>query len=263
LDLGLKNKIAVVTASSKGLGKAAAEALAKEGANVAICSRKERNIRETGNYLTKKYGAKVLAYGCDISKKNEVEDFKNSVIKNFKTVHILVTLTGGPPPGKALDFKTEDIEDAIEQSMISTVNLIYSFLPYMKKQKWGRIISSTSITVKQPLKNLVLSNTSRIGVIGFVKTLSMEISKNNINSNIIAPGYIMTQRVRDLINKKSKEQKISFSEAKNEIINAIPLRRIGKPDEFGSLIAFLASEKAAYINGETILIDGGQHRGLF
>src|SRR5271157_817059 len=191
MDLGLKDKIAVITASSKGLGKAAAEALAREGARIAICSRDERAIRETGEYLKKSYHADVLAWPCNVEDRNSINSFSVEVTKKFGGADILFTNSGGPPSGAIGDFKAVDFEKALNLNLMSTINLIYAFLPYMKERKWGRIIASTSITVKQPIPTLALSNISRVGVIAFIKSLSREVASFNITANAVAPGYIM------------------------------------------------------------------------
>ncbi len=263
MNLNIKGKVAVITAASRGLGKAVAEALAAEGVNIAICSRNKSAIEKTGEYISNRYGIEVLSIPCDITKRKDIENLKNETIKKYGTVHILFTNSGGPPTGKTLDFKTEDFRQAIELNLMSMIELVYTFVPYMIKQRWGRIIASTSISVKQPIDNIALSNVSRVGVIAFIKTLSREIGGYNISSNIIAPGYIKTERVENLIRNRMEKEKISYEDVSGDIIKNIPLKRIGKPEEFGSLVAYLSSEAAAYINGETILIDGGMYKGLF
>ncbi len=262
MDLGLKDKIAVVTASSSGLGRAAAEALAQEGAHLAICSRDGRRIHEAGEYLREKYRVKVFAGVCDVGDKGSVDKFTEEVLQRFGTVHILFTNAGGPPPGAVGDFSSGDFEKALNLNLISAINLAYEFLPRMQSQKWGRIIASTSITVKQPVPVLALSNVSRVGVIAFIKSLSFEVATFNITANAVAPGYIMTDRVVQIAADKAKKESRAFEDALGDLESGIPAGRIGRPDEFGSLVAFLASERAGYINGETILIDGGAYRGL-
>jgi 3-oxoacyl-[acyl-carrier protein] reductase len=262
MELGLKNKIAVVTASSKGLGKAVAEAMAQEGARLAICSRNDTRIKETAQDLSEKYKTDVYAGVCNVEEKSSIELFAQEVIKKFGTVHVLFINAGGPPPGTIANFLPADFEKALNLNLMSAINLTYSFLPYMKKQKWGRIIASTSITVKQPVPTLVLSNVSRVGVVAFIKSLSTEVAPFNITANAVAPGYIMTDRVVQITTDRAQGENRTFDEVINEQVKNIPLGRIGRPDEFGSLVAFVASERAGYINGETILIDGGMYRGL-
>jgi 3-oxoacyl-[acyl-carrier protein] reductase len=262
MELNIKGKAAVVTASSKGLGRAAAEALAAEGVNLAICSRDKNNIRETADDLQTKYNIDVLHDVCDVTDKSGIESFKNKVIDHFKTCHILFTNAGGPPPGKVEDFNGEDFKQALDLNLFSTINLVYAFLPFMKNQRWGRILASTSITVKQPIPTLALSNVSRVGVVAFIKSLALEVAPFNVTANTLAPGYIMTERVDDLLKNQAKTESISYEDALERLLHKIPVKTIGKPEDFGALAAFLASEQAAYITGETILIDGGLYSGL-
>ena len=262
MDLKIKGKVAVVTASSKGLGKAAAEALAAEGANLAICSRDESRINETADYLKSTYNVDVLATVCDVTDNTGIEAFKNKVIDHFGTCHILFTNAGGPPPGKVETFKEEDFQKALELNLLSNINLVNAFLPFMKQQKWGRILASTSITVKQPIPTLALSNVSRVGVVAYIKSLALEVASLNITANVLAPGYIMTERVKQLLENRAQTQGISYEEAREGVLAEIPAKKIGSPADFGAFCAFLASEQAAYITGETILMDGGMYKGL-
>ncbi len=263
MNLNIEGKTAVITAASRGLGRAVAEALAAEKVNLAICSRDESSVKKTADYIKEKYKTDVLSVACDVRKKKDIERFKKEIIKKYGTVHILFTNAGGPPAGKISDFTPDDYRDAIELNLMSTIELIYAFLPFMIKQHWGRIIASTSISVKQPIDSIALSNISRVGVVAFIKTLSRETGRYNISSNVVAPGYIMTERVENLIKGRMEKENISYEKAADNIIKNIPLERIGKPEEFGSLVAYLSSERASYINGETILIDGGMYKGLF
>jgi len=263
MELGLKGKVAVITAASKGLGRAVTESLAREGVKLAICSRNKERIENTAQEIKDKFNAEVLPFQCDVTSRDEIKNFEKEVIKIYGTIHILFTNAGGPPSGKVLDFKPDDYKKAIQLNLMSTINLIYTFLPYMKEQKWGRIIASTSVSVKQPIPTIALSNVSRVGIIAFIKTLINEISEFNITANIVAPGYIMTERVIELLKDREKREGKEFDTLLNELSKNIPVKRIGKPEEFGDLVAFLSSDKAGYINGETILIDGGMYRGLF
>ncbi|MCP4155304.1 MAG: SDR family oxidoreductase [bacterium] len=262
MDLHIKDKVAVVAASSRGLGKAAAEALAAEGVKLAICSRNKEAIEETAQELRKKYNTDVLAAVCDVTKKENIEAFKNDVIAHFGTCHILFTNAGGPPPGKVEGFAEEDFRTALDLNLFSTINLVNAFLPYMKEQKWGRILATTSITVKQPIPTLALSNVSRVGVVAFLKSLSLEVAPHNVTVNVLAPGYIMTERVTQLLENQAETGNISFEKAKEGVVQLIPVNKIGDPAEFGALTAFLASDLASYITGTTTLIDGGMYKGL-
>ena len=263
MDLGLRDKVAVVTASSKGLGMAAAEALAQEGARLAICSRDADRISKTGNSLKRTYGVDVLSAVCDVSDPESVIGFRHKVLEAYGGADIVFANAGGPPPGGVLDVKPEDYEQAIQLNLMSAIHLVYAFLPQMKEKRWGRIIASTSITVKQPIPYLALSNISRVGVVAFIKSLARDLAKLNITANAVAPGYIMTERVKQLLEARVASEGISFDQALQQMAEQIPARRTGVPEEFGALVAFLASERAGYINGETVLIDGAMYSGLF
>jgi len=263
MDLGLKDKVAVVTASSRGLGKAVAEALAQEGARLAICSRDADRIMESGRHLKQTYKTDVLPVVCDVSDPQSVTGLRDKVLEAFGGADILFANAGGPPPGGVLDVKPEDYERAIRLNLMSAIHLAYAFLPKMKEKRWGRIIASTSITVKQPIPYLALSNISRVGVVAFIKSLARDLAPFNITANSVAPGYIMTERVKQLLEARVAAEGISFDQAAEQMAEQIPARRTGVPEEFGALVAFLASERAAYINGETVLIDGAMYSGLF
>ena len=263
MDLGLGNKIAIVSASSKGLGKACAEELAREGCNLTIFSRSTANIKKTANEIKEKYNVKVLPLKADASNIKEIKKVVKSTVKKFGTVHILINNAGGPPFGYFEDFNSKDWINAIELNLMSVVNLTGEVIPYMKKQKWGRIVNITSIAVKQPIDGLILSNTARTAVIGLSKTLSNEYAGHNILINNVCPGRIMTDRIVELAEKRSKQTGKNFKSVIKEMEADIPVGRIGTPRELSSLVAFLASEKASYITGNTIQIDGGLNKGLF
>jgi 3-oxoacyl-[acyl-carrier protein] reductase len=262
MDLNIKGKIAVVTASSKGLGRAVAEALAAEACNLVVCSRDEARISEASDYIRATYNVEVLPVVCDVLKTQDIETLREKTLARFKTCHILFTNAGGPRSGKIENFKGEDFKQALELNLFSTINLVYAFLPYMKTQKWGRILASTSTNVKQPLPTFALSNVSRVGVVAFIKSLSMEIAAYHVTANTLAPGYIMTELIKKMLENQCLKENITYDEALKRLQDKIPTRSIGKPEDFGALAAFLASEQASYINGETFLIDGGMYSGL-
>jgi 3-oxoacyl-[acyl-carrier protein] reductase len=262
MDLGLRDRVAVVTASSRGLGRAVARALAAEGARLALCSRDADAIRETAEIIGSDYGVDVFAAPCDVADASAVGAFAGRVLERYGEAHVLFANAGGPPPGAAQDFASEDYRKALELNLLSTIGLVHAFLPAMKRARWGRIIASTSITVNPPAPTLALSNVSRVGVGAYMKTRAGELAPHNITCNTVAPGYIMTDRVESLIAGMSEKSGMSYDDARRAITAGIPAGRIGSPDEFGALVAFLASERAAYITGETILIDGGAYRGL-
>jgi len=262
MNLGIEGKTAVVTASSRGLGRAVAESLAAEGVNLAICARNEEQLSRTADEIKKKYNVEVFHKPCNVRDPDKVESFTRDVVNNFETVHILFANAGGPPAGSVDALGITDFEEALQLNCISTIRLVYAFLPFMKSQKWGRIIASTSITVKQPMENLALSNVSRACVIPFIKGIADEYGHLNITANSLAPGYIMTDRVKNLVQDSMSREGISYEEGLQSLISSIPAGRAGTPEEFGALAAFLSSEHAGFINGTTMLIDGGMYRGI-
>jgi 3-oxoacyl-[acyl-carrier protein] reductase len=262
MDLGIKGKIAVVAAASKGLGRGVAESLAAEGCNVVICSRDEARIIETAERIKAAHHVEVLPVVCDVSRAGDIEALRQEVVARFGTCHILFTNSGGPQSGAIESFSDKDYENAFNLVLMSTVHLVYAFLPCMKSQKWGRILASTSTNVKEPLPSMALSNVSRIGVAAFIKSLAMETAAYSITANTLAPGYVMTDLIKTLLEKQCVRENISYAEPLNRVQNEIPTRSIGKPENFGALAAFLASEQASYITGETILFDGGMCRSF-
>ena len=254
MDLGLKNKVAFVAASSQGLGKSVALELAQEGANIIICGRNKHNLEKTKHEIETHTNKELLALAGDLSIPAEREHIIKSALQVYSTIDILVTNTGGPPTGKIEELKQEDWDQAYNNLLASAVGLINGFLPGMKQQQWGRIISITSMAVKQPINNLILSNSVRASVVGLMKTLANELGMYNITVNNVMPGYTETDRLKELI-----ENNPSFASAKSEI----PLGRFGKPEEFAAAVAFLASERASYITGVSLAVDGGWIKGLF
>jgi 3-oxoacyl-[acyl-carrier protein] reductase len=264
MNFGLKGKTAIVLAASKGLGKASALALAMEGVNVVICSREEKALQETAAQIQKESGSKVLALVCDVTKQNDLKNLVTKTADKFGKIDILVNNAGGPPPGTFSDVDDEEWQKAFELTLLSVVRTIRLVLPYMKKTGGGRIINMTGTAVKQPILNLVLSNAFRTGVIGLAKTLSSELAPDNITVNNIATGYFLTNRLRQTHDIDEKiRQGLTEEKAWENVLNNVPLKRLGKPEEYGALVAFLASEQAAYITGTTIQIDGGITRSLF
>jgi 3-oxoacyl-[acyl-carrier protein] reductase len=253
MDLGLKNKVAFIAASSKGLGKSVALELAKEGAITIINGRNKEELEKTKQEIEEQTNAKVLAIAGDLSIDAERNRIITSALQEYNKIDILVTNTGGPPTGRIEELKKEDWDNAYNSLLASVVALVTGFLPGMKQQRWGRIISITSITVKQPVNNLLLSNSVRASVTGLIKTLANELGMYNITANNVLPGYTETERLKDLMSNSP-----SFASVKNEI----PLGRFGTPAEFAAAVAFLASERASYITGISLQVDGGWIRSI-
>ena len=261
MDLKVKGKIGVVTSASRGLGRAVAENLAAEGADLVICSRDMGRITRTAEEISESSGSRVVPVACDVTRLEDIEKMRSQVENEFGACHMLFVNAGGPPPGTVEEFTGKDFREAVDLNLISTINLINAFLPMMKQERWGRILACTSISVKQPLGGLALSNVSRAGVIAYIKTLSDAVGKYNITANSIAPGYIMTGRVVQLLTDRSEKEGKDYDQVKAEIETLIPVGKIGSPQEFGAFSAFLLSELSSYITGVTYLMDGRMYRG--
>ncbi|MDX1542796.1 MAG: SDR family oxidoreductase [Christiangramia sp.] len=248
MDFGLKNKIAFVGASSQGLGKSVAMELALEGANVIINGRDKETLEKTKEEIASASNTEVMAVAGDLANAEDRKQIVAEIMDKFGHIDILVTNTGGPPSGKFEDFEQEDWDKAYQLLLGSAVSIMRSFIPGMKEQNWGRIISITSQAVKQPVENLILSNSVRASVAGLTKTLAGEVGEYNITVNNVMPGYTNTQRLKNLMDKNPDME----NEKKD-----IPLRRFGEPEEFAAAVTFLASERASYITGVSLAVDGG------
>jgi len=262
VDLGLKGKVALVAAASRGLGRAVAEELAAEGTALVICSRSSEAINKTAREIAETTGADVLALPCDVSKADEVARLVQSGTSRFGRIDILVTNAGGPPAGKFESLSQDQWEAATRLTLFSAIELARQVLPGMKERGWGRILNITSIAVKQPVDNLMLSNSLRAAVTGFARTLANEVATFGITVNNIMPGYTRTERVEELAGMMAEKEGITPAEFVARWEKEIPMRRLGEPREFAALAAFLASERAAYITGTSIPVDGGWIRSL-
>lgn len=263
MDLGIKNKVALVTAASKGLGKAVATQFAIEGAEVVICSRDIGSLEKAKLEIKQKTDKTVHTISCDVTDEVQVTKMINTIQQKFGSLDILVTNAGGPPAGYFGDFEVNDYRKAIELNLLSTISLCNKVVPIMQSQKWGRVVMITSVSVKQPIDNLILSNTARTGVIGFMKSLSNKVAADGITVNAICPGYTKTQRVENLAEEFAKSNDSTKEQFYNKLESDIPMGRVGSTEEFAKSVAFLVSVGAGYITGVSLKVDGGYAKGLF
>jgi 3-oxoacyl-[acyl-carrier protein] reductase len=262
MDLGLKNRVAVVAASSQGIGRATAEAFAAEGCRVAMCARNSQTLQAAADKIRKEYGVDVLAGAFDVTDATAVSRFVATVAQKFGTVDICVTNAGGPPAKGFLSASLEEWQRALELNFLSTVYFAREVIPHMQRQRWGRIITLTSITTKQPVADLVLSNAVRAAVVGLVKSLANEFGKDGILVNNVGPGFTATDRLKEL----AKTRAAATGKTEQDLFDGwaadAPLKRLGQPREVAETIVWLASERASYITGQTVLVDGGIYKGL-
>jgi len=262
MELGLSGKVALVSAASKGLGRAIAEALAAEGASLAICARGEGALSATRDAIARATTAPVHAVAGDVSRLEDIQRIVRSTLDRFGRVDVLVTNAGGPPVGP---FETHDWatwQRAVELTLRSAVEMTRAVLPGMRERHWGRVIHVTSLAVKQPIDGLMLSTSVRAAVTGFSRTLANEVASEGITVNTILPGFMNTERVVELNEAIAKREGISVPDVERRVLAQIPTRRIGEPSELASLAVFLASDRAAYITGQSIAVDGGWIRGV-
>src|SRR5690348_4518825 len=263
MDLGLREKVAIVMAASKGLGRASAEALAAEGAWVTIGARGAETLEQTARAIRQATGSRVVAVPTDVTRAEDMETIVAATVREFGRIDILVNNAGGPTPGTFDALGDAQWQAAFELNLLSTVRLIRLVLPHMRKTGGGRIINIVSTSVKQPIDGLLLSNSIRSGVVGLAKTLSAELAPDNITINNVCPGRILTDRLRQIYHIDERvQQGMSQEVILREMAQGVPVGRIGKPEELGAFVAFLASRQAAYITGTTTQIDGGLVRSL-
>src|ERR1700722_7348744 len=262
MDLGVKDRVAIVAASSTGLGKAVALGLAREGAKLALCARTQSTLDETAAEIERETGVEVLARAVDVRVHEQVRDFVKEIADRFGRLDICVANAGGPPSKSFADTSVDDWHNAAELNLMSTVYLAKETLPLMQQRRWGRFIAITSVTVKQPLDGLILSNAVRAGVLGLVKSLANEYGPYNILVNNVCPGFTATARLNELADTLAAKGGVSPGDIEKRWASQAPLGRVGQPEELANLVVFLASERASYITGESIAVDGGLVKGL-
>lgn len=261
MDFNLKGEIALVGGSSKGLGKACALSLAREGANIVLCARNEEALQNTRMEI-ESIGVEVLALVADMSNEDDNKRVVQAAVERFDGIDILINNSGGPKPGTFRDISEADLDQAYHSVLKYNIRMIGLCLPYMERQGWGRIVNITSLTVKEPAPNMVLSNIFRSAVVSYAKTISKELISKGITINNIAPGYFRTDRVTQLMEARAKEEGITVEAYEQKAIAGFPHERYMEPGELGDLVCYLCSEPARSINGTTLSIDGGILHGL-
>ena len=262
MDLGLAKRSVIVAASSEGIARSAAAKFAAEGARVAMCSRDGAKLNAAADEIRKRCGTEVIAEPLDVTDESAVKAFVKHVDEQFGGVDVCVTNAGGPPPRMFLATTTDEWQRAVQLNFMSVVHFSRAVIPLMQRSRWGRIVTVTSISVRQPVADLIYSNAVRAGVLGLVKSLSNEFGKDGITVNNVAPGFTATARLKELIAKRASDEGSSESALLERFGENTALKRVGQPEEVADAIVWLASERAAYITGQTILVDGGLFKGI-
>ncbi len=262
MDLGLKGRVAIVAAASKGLGRAVAAELARESAEVAICARSAADLEKVANAIRQATGREVFWKVLDVTDALLVRGFVDAVERRYGRVDICVTNAGGPPAKTFLEISLEEWNAAVALNLLSTVYFAREVLPRMRKNKWGRLVTITSVAVKQPVDGLLLSNSIRAAVAGLARTLANEFGADGITVNNVCPGYTLTERLEELADTLGQREGVPREKIYARWSSQVPLGRLAKPEEFAALVAFLVSERASYINGTSIAVDGGWVRSL-
>ena len=262
MDLGLRDKVALVAAASKGLGRAVAEELATDGARVVICARGRDDLMATRDAIARLANGDVRAVVADLSTMPGIEAAAKEALDAHGRVDILVNNAGGPPSGPFEQHAWSEWEKAVHLNLRSAVELTRLVLPGMRQRKWGRVINVTSIAVKQPVDGLILSNSIRAAVTGWARTLANEVARDGITVNNVVPGFTRTERLDELYEANAKRQGVPVAEIRRRTEDQIPMHRMGEPREFAAMVAFLASERASYITAQSFPVDGGWIRSL-
>lgn len=262
METGLRNRVAIVAASSQGIGRATALALAAEGAHLALCARHGDALEQVAEEARRLHGVSVHTDTFDVADDLRVRQFVEAVHRQFGRIDVCVTNAGGPPAKAFLDTTMSEWDSAYQLNLRSIVSFAHAVLPYMQQQRWGRIVTITSVAVKQPVPEIVLSNAVRAGVLGLVRSLATQFGPDNITINNVGPGYTATARMKELAETRARAAGASATDYETQIAEGVPLRRLAQPEEVADAIVWLASERASYVTGQTVLVDGGVYRGL-
>ena len=262
MDLGLKGKVAIVAASSKGMGRAAVEGFAAEGARVTMLARNESALRQAAEEIRRKFQAEVLAIPADVTKPEDIRRAVQATVDLWQVVNILVTNAGGPPAGTFDDVDDARWQGAFELTLLSAIRMIREVRPHMRRAGGGAIVNLQSTSVKAPIDNLILSNSIRSGVIGLAKSLSIELAKEGIRVNNVLPGPILTDRLRGMLGEHARRAGKTYEEMERLRQAEVPLGRLGNPEDVAGMIVFLASDRSRYVTGVTVQVDGGMVRSM-
>ena len=262
METGLRNRVAIVAASSQGIGRASALALAAEGAHLALCARNPDALKAVAEEARRQHGVSVYTDTLDVADDHCVREFVEASHRQFGRIDICVTNAGGPPAKLFLETAMTEWDTAYQLNLRSIVSFAHAVLPYMQQRHWGRLVTITSMTVKQPVPELVLSNSVRAGVLGLVRSLATQFGADNITVNNVGPGYTATARMKELAESNARATGASAADYETQIAKGIPLRRFAQPEEIADAVVWLASERASYVTGQTILVDGGVYKGL-
>lgn len=262
MDLGIRGKVALVTAASKGLGRGSAEALSAEGCRVVICARTQADVERAAREIAARTGHEVVPLVADMSRAADIDALLGEVRRRLGDPEIVVCNAGGPPAGNFATISVEQFLPAVELSMMSSVRLTYAVVPAMKARGWGRVVYITSVSVKQPIPHILLSNTARAGLTGFMKTVAREIAPSGVTVNAVLPGTHETDRVRQTAHVRARTEGTTFEAAMEAQKASNPMRQLGDARDFGAVVAFLCSQQARFITGENVLVDGGSYAGL-